>query len=118
MFLLLSLSLAHAGVVIDVGEPVTLSMGGGWARAFPADEGGWHFLWSAGGDYNVLPMGADLSVRDTDRTRLTGRTDLVDHGITRCPAVLLAAAMFARARRPSKPSWSHPNPLPNAGPTR
>lgn len=85
LLLSLSFSLAYAGVVIDVGEPVTLTMGGGWARAFPADEGGWHFLWSAGGDYNLLPMGADLSVRDSDRTRLTGRTDLVDHGIARCP---------------------------------
>jgi hypothetical protein len=78
-------TLAQAGVVTNVGEPVTLSMGGGWARAFPTDDGQWHFLWAAGGEYNLLPMSAALGVIDSGRTLLTGRTDLVDHGITRCP---------------------------------
>ncbi|MFZ5481475.1 MAG: hypothetical protein ACOZNI_32235 [Myxococcota bacterium] len=76
---------AASDVVVEVGEDRSLGVGGGWARAFPAGDGAWHLLWSAGGDYNVLPMGADLTVVDRDRVSLTGRTDLVDHGIARCP---------------------------------
>jgi hypothetical protein len=72
-------------IVLSVGAEVSTGLGGGWARAWPEDDGSWRFLWSAGGDYVRLPMTADLVVTDRDRTALTGRTNLVDHAITRCP---------------------------------
>ena len=75
---------AHAGLVTAIDAPVALPLGGGWARAFPTDTG-WDFLWAAGGEYNLLPMSPQLDVVDSGRTQLTGRADLVDHGITRCP---------------------------------
>ena len=70
--------------LVSIGAEVVLAPGGGWARAFPEDVG-WTLVWSAGGDYNALPMTADLVVDDRDRKHLTGRTDLKDHAIVRCP---------------------------------
>jgi MYXO-CTERM domain-containing protein len=73
--------------IASVGAEKTLGPGGGWVRVFPdAQSDGWHFLWAAGGDYSLLPMSADLEVEDFDRRSLTGRTDLIDHAITRCPS--------------------------------
>lgn len=75
-----------APIVLSVGDEIPTGLGGGWARAWPADDGTtWRFLWSAGGDYVLLPMTADLTVTDVGRTRLTGRDNLIDHAITRCP---------------------------------
>lgn len=89
--LLLSCALA-ADLVTDVGAPVPLAPGGNWARVLPADEG-WDFFWAAGGDYNHLPMSDELVVVDQGRVPLTGRTNLVDHAIVRCPdGTLLHAA--------------------------
>lgn len=83
--MLLTASLALAGTwIAAVGSDHTLAVGGNWARAFPA-ESGWHFLWAAGGDYNLLPMSEDLVVTDVDRRRLTGRSDLIDSQIVQCP---------------------------------
>ncbi len=76
---------AMAGPVFgEPGEPVFLPVGGNWARAFPT-ETGWHFLFAAGGEYNLLPMTEDLVVQDVNRTRLTGHTDLKDNQIAPCP---------------------------------
>lgn len=86
--MLLFASLALAGpFVLSVSEEKPMGVGGGWARVFLNDDDAtaWRFLWSAGGDYAMLPMGADLTVTDMGRTNLTGRTNLVDHGIARCP---------------------------------
>ncbi len=74
-----------APIVRSVSDEISTGLGGNWARAWPADDGGWDFLWAAGGDYVLLPMTADLAVTDFDRVRLTGRSNLVDHAITRCP---------------------------------
>jgi hypothetical protein len=88
---LLLLALAQPALASDyianVGEEVTVGPGGGWVRLFPDnDSGGWNFLWAAGGGYLLLPMSADLQVEDLGRKELTGRDDLVDHAITRCPS--------------------------------
>jgi uncharacterized protein (TIGR03382 family) len=73
--------------IASVGEEITLGPGGGWVRVFPdANSDGWHFLWAAGGDYSLLSMTADFQVEDFNRRNLTGRTDLIDHAITRCPS--------------------------------
>jgi len=91
LLLSLLLGLTHSAEASDyiasVGEEITLGPGGGWVRLFPDTEtDGWHFLWAAGGDFIRLPMSAALEVKDRDRQNLTGRTDLVDHAITRCPS--------------------------------
>jgi hypothetical protein len=82
MFLLPSAEAAD--IVVDVGADRAMGVGGNWARAFANGDGTWDFTWAAGGDYNVLPMGADLTVVDRDRVTLTGRDNLVDHAIVRC----------------------------------
>ncbi len=58
----------------------------GWIRTFP-DEQGWFFLHAAGGDYllNHLDESFQVENPDQDPTLLTGHTDLIDHGIARCP---------------------------------
>ena len=77
--------LAVAGPVFgEPGEAVFLPVGGNWARAFPTDSG-WHFLFAAGGDYNLLPMTEAFGVQDVGRLRLTGHDDLKDNQIARCP---------------------------------
>ena len=70
--------------VLSASEEMSTGLGGGWGRGARADSG-WHFFWSAGGDYVRLAMSEDLTVEDRDRDPLTGRTDLVDHSITQCP---------------------------------
>ena len=68
MLLLLStLALALDSThIVSVGEEITPDFAGSWVRLFPnaSDPGSWHFLFGAGGDYNLLPMTADLEVRD------------------------------------------------------
>lgn len=85
MLLLIALPALAAPYITHVGDAVPLTVGGGWPRANAREDGTWDFLWSAGGDYNRLPMSADLAVVDRDRQSLTGRTDLVDHGLAACP---------------------------------
>lgn len=82
--MLLFASAQAAPLVVSVSEEIATGLGGGWGRAAPA-ESGWHFFWSAGGDYVRLPMTDDLTVTDRGRTPLTGHTDLIDHALTACP---------------------------------
>jgi hypothetical protein len=84
MLALLIATASAAPMIASVGEDVTLSLGGGWARAVPAGDGSWRLLWAAGGDYNVVPMTADLVAVDRDRLTLTGRSDLQDHAFAPC----------------------------------
>lgn len=87
LFLVLFQPAQASDYIASVGEEITLGPGGGWLRLFPDTTGdGWHFLWAAGGEYSLLPMTADFEVEDFDRRNLTGRTDLIDHAITRCPS--------------------------------
>jgi hypothetical protein len=86
MVLLALLPLAAASsFVVSVGPEISLGVGGGWARIFPDGDDAWSLLWSAGGDYNRLPMTADLTVTDEHRIALTGRSNLIDHAIAPCP---------------------------------
>ncbi len=73
--------------ILSVGEEITPDFAGSWVRLFPDldDPGAWHFLFGAGGDYNLLPMTADLYVHDANRVRLTGFNHLDDHSISKCP---------------------------------
>ncbi len=85
LWLLVLAPLVHAQTYItDISDEVELSLAGGWARVFPADEG-WHFLWAAGGDFVLLPMTDDYEVKDRGRKNLTGDSDMIDHAITTCP---------------------------------
>lgn len=102
--LLLSFALA-ADLVLEVGDPVPLDVGGNWARALPADEG-WSFFWAAGGDLNYLPMSDDLVVVDRDRRLLSGRTDLVDHALVRCPDGTLLHAASGNLDQPNDSAWA------------
>ncbi|MCB9741825.1 MAG: hypothetical protein H6740_04370 [Alphaproteobacteria bacterium] len=81
----LLLGVAHAqDFVRDISDEIVINVGGGWNRTFPAEDG-WHFLWSAGGDYNWSPMPQDFNWADTERKLLTGRSNLQDHGVSECP---------------------------------
>ncbi len=62
----------------------TVFMGHNWNRSFPR-EVGWDFLHAAGGDYNLAFLDEDLQITDDRNYPLTGRSDLIDHGIARCP---------------------------------
>ncbi len=92
-------------LVVAVGEPIPLAVGGNWARVLPEDEG-WSFFWAAGGDYNRLPMGDDLTVVDRDRQVLTGHTDLVDHVIARCPDGTMLHAASANLESPNDTAYA------------
>ena len=104
MMLLVAAALA-ADLIVDVGEPISLAVGGNWARVLPEDEG-WSFFWAAGGDYNRLPMGDDLTVVDRDRQVLTGHTDLVDHVLARCPDGTLLHAASANLESPNDSAYA------------
>jgi hypothetical protein len=94
-----------APFVTSVGAEQATGLGGGWARAFP-DDAGWSLLWSAGGDFQRLPMAADLSVVDRDRTALTGRSDLVDHAIALCPDGTYLHAASASVDSPNDSAYA------------
>ncbi len=109
MFMALSLCLLEGAqaqtYITSISDEIEISLTGGWARVFPADEG-WHFLWAAGGDFVLLPMTEDYEVDDRGRTNLTGDTDMIDHAITTCPdgtylhaASADAAGEYAKAFR-------------------
>ncbi|MDP2312946.1 MAG: hypothetical protein Q8P41_08575 [Pseudomonadota bacterium] len=71
-------------VAVDPETLIDVDRSGNWGRLFPAAEG-WDFFFASGGDYQHVPLD-DAFVPDLARlTRLTGRADLVDHAITRCP---------------------------------
>lgn len=79
-------ALANAGILGAVGSevPVDLDRSGNWARVFAADDG-WDFFFASGGDYQWVPLDEDFTPNIGRQRRLTGRTDLIDHAITRCP---------------------------------
>ncbi|MES2643437.1 MAG: hypothetical protein V4850_28395 [Myxococcota bacterium] len=87
MLALLLASGAWAGsLLVDVGPEthIDVDRSGNWGRLFPA-ETGWDFFFASGGEYQHVPLD-DAFVPDLTRlTRLTGRSDLVDHAIARCP---------------------------------
>jgi len=70
-----------------VGEEITPGFAGSWVRLFPDESnvGAWHFLFGAGGDYNLLEMSAEFDVQDANRVRLTDFNTLDDHAISKCP---------------------------------
>lgn len=106
MLLLISAALAAPSAFFaEVGPDLTLSVGGGWPRAAKA-ETGWHFFWSAGGDYNLLPMSDDLEVVDRDRIRLTGRSDLVDNQIVPCPDGTWLHVASGQTAQPNDSAWA------------
>ncbi len=84
--LLFVASASAAPFLLSTGPETAIAVdrAGNWARAVPTDEG-WSFFFASGGDYWHAPLD-DALVPDLARTRpLTGRSDLTDHAITRCP---------------------------------
>ena len=72
--------------VLDVGEEIKLDgIGGGWGRAFAAGDGDWHYLFGGAGDYRHLALSEDFQFNFSQATLLTGRVDLIDHAIAKCP---------------------------------
>ena len=88
MLTLLALfSTAHAGPVFSaVGEETLLDLNGNWPRAYlDYTTGGWTLFHAGGGDFKVTHSDR-MFVMDHSRDKdLTGRTDLKDHDIRRCP---------------------------------
>lgn len=74
---------AASTYVASVGDPVPLPIGGLWARAEPA-ESGWDFFWASGGGLRHGALSDDLTLDERASVELTGRTDLMDHHISRC----------------------------------
>jgi len=98
LFSLILLSLpAHAGVFLEVQEPVEvpLAQAHGWIRTFP-DEEGWWFGHGVGGDYAINHLTDDLVADVVDNHYLTERDDLKDHALTRCPDGGFLHASFAQ----------------------
>jgi len=72
--------------VLDIGNEVQLDgVGGGWGRAFPAGDGDWHYLFGGAGDYRHMALTSDFQFNFNQLTLLTGRVDLIDHAIAKCP---------------------------------
>jgi hypothetical protein len=72
--------------VLDIGDEVRLDgVGGGWGRAFPAGDGDWHYLFGGAGDYRHMALSSDFQFSFNQVTSLTGRVDLIDHAIAKCP---------------------------------
>ncbi len=70
-------------IVLEVGEPVDTEIGGTWTRAFANGDGGWWFVFGAGGTMNVVTMGDDLVAQDRGRIRLEG-DQLADTEMAAC----------------------------------
>ncbi len=78
-------ALHAAPVIAEVGGEIAIGRNGNWGRIHPDLDGGWWFFMAAGGDYWMSHLPEDLTYDDNDRTSLTGRTDLQDQSIVRCP---------------------------------
>jgi hypothetical protein len=80
---------AWAGsLIVSIGPETLIDVdrSGNWGRVYPAEDGvSWDLFIASGGDYLRYPMDADFVPDLTRGQALTGRTDLVDHSITRCP---------------------------------
>ncbi len=84
---ILSLTIAaQAGIFLDATEPTipTNLRPNNWARSFPHEDG-WWFGYAGGGDYGVILIDEQLSAPHDRVDGLTGRSDLIDHALTRCP---------------------------------
>lgn len=105
----LTLSPAQAATFGTPGPEIPVGRGGNWSRIHPAGEGNWWFFQAAGGDYWVSPLGPDLVYDDAVRSPLTGRTNLQDHGIARCPdgTFLHLASGTTDAPNDSLWAWRH-----------
>lgn len=105
--LLLSTPAFAGSLFVDIGAEthVDVDRSGNWGRLFPAEEG-WDFFFASGGEYQHVPLD-DAFVPDLSRlTRLTGRTDLVDHAITRCPDGSWLHVASATATRLDDSAWA------------
>jgi hypothetical protein len=71
-------------VILEVGEPVSLEITSNWLRGFPNGDGSWTLFYARAGDYYMRQMQADGTF-SSEGVALTGRSDLTDHSITRCP---------------------------------
>ncbi len=94
MLTLLTLALtrpAQAGLpaVVDFGPAIDLGVSGTWGEVLTdADGTGWWLAWADQGELWAAPLQDDGGGQavDLDATRgLTGRRDLVDHALARCP---------------------------------
>ncbi len=83
---LLLIPIAWSGSwVLEVSDPVYIDERGTFARAFPAEGGGWHLFLAAGGDLIHRELTADFDLAQGPREGLTGYPDMVDHAIVPCP---------------------------------
>ena len=72
--------------ILEIGDEHRLEgVGGGWGRAFPAGDGDWHYLFGGAGDYRHMNLTSDFQFDFSTATPLTGRTNLIDHAISKCP---------------------------------
>lgn len=77
-----------------------------WVRAFSRDDGDWWLLMGLGGDYGVSVLGADMSWDERELVALTGQTNLIDHGITRCPDGSYLHASSANLDQPNDSAYA------------
>ena len=85
---LLALGTARGGqLYVEVADavfpPDLRSMN--WLRTFPDPDGGWYLVHASNGDYGLRLLDEELGLDGSAPMPLTGRTDLIDHGITTCP---------------------------------
>ncbi len=80
---MLLLSLANAGIVSEVGEPVQFELAGTFARLFPKDDGNWLVALGAGKGMKFQTVNGDLQAQDQFKDVITG-TAFVDTSITPC----------------------------------
>jgi len=72
--------------IVSIGSEFELDgVGGGWGRAFGTGDGAWYYVFGGGGDYRMLELDENYNFDFGSTLYLTGRTDLVDHAIERCP---------------------------------
>jgi hypothetical protein len=99
---------ASAGdFVLEIGEEVHLEgIGGGWSRAFPVGDGSWHYLFGGGGDFRHMPLSANMDFDASSAIFLTGRSDLIDHAITRCPDGTYLHVASGQVNAPDDSAWA------------
>lgn len=68
----------------EVGEEIDWGVGGAWARIL-VEESGDLFFYAAGGEFFRMEILEDYSLLEEEKVPLSGRMNLDDHAIQKCP---------------------------------
>lgn len=99
-------ALAVDGLILEVGDPVTVGVDGRHGRPFVGQDGTWHLAHGRSGHLHDVALNDDL-VADlsTAQILVDGGGRFVDHGLSQCPDGSLLHAASGNVDEPDDSAW-------------